>query len=79
MKQIFTPNDLLRYIYKEMGPAEQKILEQQLNSNEILAKEYDQLLEGISVIENAAMSPSNELIRDLQKKLRLESTEQHPA
>ncbi len=75
MKQLFTPNDLLRYIYKEMNAVEEKEIEHQLFIDMQLANEYNNLLEGISILERAEVSPGNHLIDDLKQKLHLNEEE----
>ena len=75
MKQIFTPNDLLRYIYKEMDQTEEKALEHQLFTDTSLANEYSSLLDGISLLSKAEVNPGNALLYDLRKKLHLNEEE----
>ena len=75
MKQIFTSNDLMRYIYKELAPDEEKALEQQLFTDTALSNEYSCLLDGISLLGRAEITPSNSLIYDLRRKLHLNEEE----
>ncbi len=69
MKQIFTSNDLLRYIYKEMDTQEEKSIEQQLSHDSVLSNEYQVLLDGIAIIGNADIAPGSEVLHDLKMKL----------
>lgn len=69
MKQIFTSNDLLRYIYKEMDTQEEKSIEQQLSHDPALSHEYHILLDGIAIIGNADIAPGSEVLHDLKMKL----------
>lgn len=69
MKQIFTSNDLLRYIYKEMDTQEEKSIEQQLSHDPVLSNEYHILLDGIAIIGNADIAPGSEVLHDLKMKL----------
>jgi hypothetical protein len=75
MKQIFTPDDLLRYIYKEMDAEEEKALEHQLFTDTLLANEFSDLLDGIALLGKAEVNPSNSLLEDLRQKLHLNKEE----
>ncbi len=75
MKQIFTQNDLLRYIYKELSPVEEKLLEHQLHTDNALSNEYSNLLDGIALLEQAEISPTNTLLQSLRNKLHLNEEE----
>lgn len=75
MKQIFTPDDLLRYIYKEMDEVEEKAMEQQLFTDTLLSNEYSSLLDGIALLSKAEINPSSNLLYDLRRKLHLNEEE----
>ncbi len=76
MKQIFTPNDLLRYLYKEMDFAEEKAIEQQIEKDASFALEYHSLQEGITLLKKAEMNPGSSLLLDLKQRLHL-NIEEH--
>ena len=46
MKQYFTQLDLIRFIYKETSVAESIAISEALNSDPLLAEEYDELFGG---------------------------------
>ncbi len=75
MKQIFSSNDLLRYIYKEMETDEEKALEHQLFTDTSLSNEFSVLLDGISLLGQAEINPPGALLYDLRKKLHLNEEE----
>jgi hypothetical protein len=69
MKQIFTPNDLLRFIYKEMGEEEENAIQNQLKTNRDLSQEFRILLDGILILDQGEMTPNSSLIEELKGKL----------
>ena len=58
MKQKFTPNDLIRFIYKETTPAEMLDIMDALNEDYCLAEEYEILLETYQQLPKARLQPS---------------------
>lgn len=76
MKQIFTSSDLLRYLYKELNPEEEKAIAQQLTKDQELSQEFNMLLEGMALLQKAEINPSASLMHDLRGKLHL-NIEEH--
>ena len=57
MKQYFTQLDLIRFIYKETSVAESIAISEALNSDPLLAEEYDELFGGYKLLPKAKFSP----------------------
>lgn len=72
MIKLFTPNDLIRYIYQEMNEVEQDLLVQALHSDESLMQEYVEMLSTLDQLEQIQLSPSEKVVKAI--KLRAQST-----
>lgn len=72
MIKLFTPNDLIRYIYQEMTEGEQDLLVQALHSDESLMQEYVEMLSTLDQLEQIQLSPSEKVVKAI--KLRAQST-----
>lgn len=67
MKQNFTKNDLIRYIYKETSVAETLTIKEALNSDFELLVKYQELLQGYQQLPKATFSPSSSTIQNILK------------
>ncbi len=65
MKQSFTPNRLIKYLYKDMTPTETLAIIEQLSQNQLLRSEYEQLAEGYKELPKVTFSPSSETIQGI--------------
>lgn len=72
MTKLFTPNDLIRYIYQEMTEGEQELLMQALHSDESLMQEYMEMLSTIESMDQFQLSPSEKVVQAI--KSRAQST-----
>ena len=57
MKQSFTKNSLIRFIYKETSTAETMAISEALGNDPLLAEEYEELFEGYRHLPKATFSP----------------------
>jgi len=58
MTNYFTPNDLIRFIYHEMTPAEEAQIRMQLAADAKLAAELHRLTDVVSMLDDAELQPS---------------------
>jgi anti-sigma factor RsiW len=58
MKQTFTPNDLIRFIYRELSPEEEGRIKNLIAENPEMAKELHQLMESVMQLDSVSMDPS---------------------
>lgn len=65
MKQTFTQNDLLRYIYSETSMTETKEIRQAIAEDAILRNEYDSLLEGYKILPKVKFQPSRSALQNI--------------
>ena len=68
MKQHFTHNDLLRYIYNEVSYLEKLAIELELQRNEALLTEYMQLCESSAQLDDLLdeeLSPSSVCVHNI--------------
>lgn len=72
MTKLFTPNDLIRYVYQEMPEVEQELLMQALRSDEKLMQEYVELLSAIEQLDQVQLQPSEKVVKAI--KLKAKST-----
>jgi len=72
MTKLFTPNDLIRYIYQEMSEGEQELLVQALHSDESLMQEYVEMLSTIEQMDLIQLHPSEKVVQAI--KSRAQST-----
>lgn len=76
MTQIFTPNDLVRYIYQETEDDESLAIEKALLYNEELLDAYQQTLSMIAKLDRAITPPSENCVQNIlnySKSLNLHS------
>lgn len=67
MTKLFTPNDLIRYIYQEMSEVEKDLLVQALQSDQPLMQEYVELLSTLDQLEQIQLSPSERVVKAIKK------------
>jgi len=67
MKQKFTQNDLVKYIYRETSATENLAIREALNSDNDLFGSYEQLLQGYQQFPKATFSPSPAAIQNILK------------
>lgn len=72
MTKLFTPNDLVRYIYQEMKEDENELLVQALHSDESLMEEYIEMLSTIEQLDQIQVNPSEKVVQAI--KLSAKST-----
>ncbi len=63
MKQKFTPDHLVRYIYKETSSWESAAIEAELHENAELREEYKTLVQGYRQLPKVQFKPSRKLIK----------------
>ncbi|GMQ25242.1 MAG: hypothetical protein EP311_11500 [Cytophagales bacterium] len=66
MTKPFTPNDLVRYIYREMTEGEQELLMQALHSDDSLMQEYLDLLSTIENLNQVTLKPSEKVVKAIK-------------
>lgn len=57
MKQNYTQLDLIRFIYKETSTTETIAISEALETDPLLASEYEELFEGFRLLPKAKFSP----------------------
>lgn len=67
MQQPFTPDHLIRYIYKETSAAETLAIDTMLNRDDELWEEYQELHEGYRQLPKVKFSPSPKSIKNILK------------
>ena len=58
MTKTFTPDDLLRYLYKDTSPVESKEIEKALKTDERLQEEWQQLQIDMHMLDSLLLQPS---------------------
>lgn len=66
MIKSFTPNDLVRYIYREMPEVEQELLMQALQSDDALMQEYVEMLSTIEQLDQVRLQPSEKIVKAIK-------------
>lgn len=65
MKQNFTQNDLIRFIYKETSASETIAIGEALTENNELYDQYETLMEGYLELPKVQFSPSQSAIQNV--------------
>lgn len=65
MQQQFTPNHLVRFIYKETSAAETLAIDHALQHNDALWAEYESLQQGYRHLPKATFSPSKKALKNI--------------
>lgn len=68
MTKLFTPNDLVRYIYQEMPEVEQELLMQALRDDQDLMQEYLEMLSTIESLDQIRPLPSEKVVKAIKSK-----------
>jgi len=68
MTECFTPNDLVRYLYREMDEEESEQLVQALHSDEILMQQYLDMLGTMEKLDVLIVQPSEGIIRSIKQR-----------
>lgn len=66
MTKLFTPNDLISYIYQEMSEGEQELLVQALHSDGSLMQEYVEMLSTIEQMDLIQLHPSEKVVQAIK-------------
>ena len=67
MREKFTPNDLVRYIYKETSLAESLAIEEAFNEDWNLYETYEELHKAYAQLPKVTFAPSPTSIRNILK------------
>lgn len=67
MIKLFTPNDLVRYIYREMSEGEQELLMQALHCDDSLMQEYVEMLSTIEQLDQVRLQPSDKVVTAIKE------------
>lgn len=67
MKQTFTPELLLQFLYKETSLTESLEIAQELEHDLLLLEEYEELQEALRELPNVKFSPSSNAISRIMK------------
>ncbi|NMM47074.1 hypothetical protein [Marinigracilibium pacificum] len=65
MIKTFTPDDVIKYVYKECNQEEQKDIEEAMLSDEKLKETYQYIINLKDDLDKAEMSPSNKTINNI--------------
>ena len=65
MKQSFTPNHLIQYLYNETTASETLAINEALNEDQALLEEFKSLHEGYQQLPKVKFSPSSSTIQDI--------------
>jgi hypothetical protein len=66
MIKLFTPNDLIKYIYQEMTEDEQELLVQALHNDESLMQEYIEMLSTLEQLDQIKLQPSEKVVNAIK-------------
>lgn len=67
MEQNFTPNDLIRYLYKETSAPETLAIREALLESPSLKNQYDEMLAGYHMFPKVKFRPSPHAIQNILK------------
>lgn len=67
MNQVFTNNDLIRYIYKETSSSEQMAISRSINEDWNMSEKYTELYRAYKEMPKATFSPSTNCIQNILK------------
>ena len=65
MKQAYTTNDLIRFLYQETNASETLSIGEAIAEDPHLANEYETLLEGFQALPKAQFSPSAATLQNI--------------
>ncbi|HLG39617.1 MAG TPA: hypothetical protein VI461_08105 [Chitinophagaceae bacterium] len=72
----FTPEDLLLYLYKETSPQQTAEIEEALTKDWALREKLSVLKASMQRLDKLVVSPRTEVVLNVLKKVRNESTQQ---
>ena len=75
MTECFTPNDLVRYLYREMDEEESERLVQALHGDEALIEEYLDMLNIMEKLDVLIVQPSEGVTRSIKKRSKYPGVE----
>ncbi|MEM1121600.1 MAG: hypothetical protein AAGJ18_14210 [Bacteroidota bacterium] len=67
MKQTFTNNDLVKFIYKETSAVETLAIQEALLMDAVLFDSYQSLMEGYSELPKVTFAPTNNALQNILK------------
>ncbi len=67
MKQVFTQNDLLRFVYKESTTVEKAAIKKALSEDWMLKEAYIEIYEAYKALPKATFSPSTNCLNKILK------------
>ncbi|MCB0558713.1 MAG: hypothetical protein H6573_10975 [Lewinellaceae bacterium] len=77
MKQTFTPNDLIRFLYNEVSATERLSMDEALCDNLRLREEFEGLQEAYQQLPKVTFRPSSRTIQDILKYSEKTTLEKH--
>ncbi|MCB0578416.1 MAG: hypothetical protein KDD10_03795 [Phaeodactylibacter sp.] len=77
MKQKFTPNDLIQYLYHEVSATERLAMDEALCESPGLREEYKSLQQAYQQLPRVAFRPSSRTIQDILKYSERTALEKH--
>ena len=75
MTECFTPNDLVRYLYREMDEEESERLVQALHGDEALIEEYLDMLNIMEKLDVLIVQPSEGVTRSIKSRSKYPGVE----
>ena len=75
MTECFTPNDLVRYLYREMDEEESERLVQALHGDEALIEEYLDMLNIMEKLDVLIVQPSEGVTRSIKNRSKYPGVE----
>ena len=77
MKEKFTPNHLIKYIYKETSAVETIAISEALLEDEVLFEQYQELLLGFQQLPKVKFNPSPSAIQNILRYSQQSIVETH--
>ena len=65
MTSNFTPNHLIKYLYKEVSASETLAIEEALDTNVALMEAYEDLLQGYQQLPKVSFNPGNAALQNV--------------
>jgi|GEM_PF-1610873 hypothetical protein len=70
MKKNYSEDDLLNYIYKETSPEDSLNISKEIEENDLVRKQYVELLEGIELLNKTYFRPSEISLHNIMAKAK---------
>jgi hypothetical protein len=77
MKQSFTPNHLVKYLYHETTASENLAIDEAIAQDRVVADEYGQLLEAYQQLPKVKFNPSKSSIQQILGYSKRAALEEH--